>query len=257
MALRPSGRMTIKKHNSKRSSRKRPPIPAGWRRVWVPFSGWRLVGPDERERVDRCFQTPMLVLALFALPVFTCEFWIPAGWAEKSAVAWTVDIAMSVIWLAFLVEFVVKISIAESRLRYVVKNWLDLIIILLPFLRPLRGVAAMRSLRLARLLRVFTIRGVAMKLLHTTVAAALGLELIKRFTGTPTDDDPAVLKERRRLAGMSRGALIEEIHKLNQRITNLQKKLLAAAEPTVEGNSDTAGAAAKSETPSGTPEEVG
>ena len=234
-----NGPRTKRKRKPKRLGSKKPPVPSGWRRVWVPFSGWRLVGPDERERVDRRFQTPMLVLALLALPVFTFEFWMPVEWLGWPAVAWSIDIAMGVIWLAFLVEFVIKISIAESRLRYVVKNWLDLVIILLPFLRPLRGVAAMRSLRLARMLQVFSIRGVAMKALRATIAAALGLELIKRLSGVLPDEDPAVQKERRRLAEMSRSALIEEIHKLNRHIKELEEKLLATAARPNPDKSDT------------------
>lgn len=41
-------------------------------------------------------------------------------------------------WAVLAVDYVVRVVLAENRLRYVVRHWLDLLIIALPLLRPLR-----------------------------------------------------------------------------------------------------------------------
>ena len=82
---------------------------------------------------------------------------------------------MAVIWLAFFIEFVVKIAIAESRIEYVRRNWLDLIVLCIPLLRPLRVAS------LARTSRVFTLRGVGMKFLQYIFTFIIGLEATDRL----------------------------------------------------------------------------
>jgi len=201
--------------------------------VWVPFVGWRNVGPDDRERVDRLFQKPMMILALLALPVFAHEFILPESALEVPVVTLAIEIALLFIWLAFTIEFVVKISIAESRPRYALKNWLDVFIILLPFLRPLRGLAMARSLRLARFIGVFGVRGAAMKLLRTGVAAVIGWEFLRRWTRSADTVAADEQRERERLESLSRRELIDEALALKAEVRRLEAALMTgrAAEP--------------------------
>lgn len=129
-----------------------------------------------RQKVERFFYLPMIVLALAVLPLLVIEVMqLSQGWVQTA-----VDIAFSFIWVAFFVEFMLKIVIAESRFEYVRRNWLDLCVILVPFLRPLR-----LSTGLAKTTRMFKLRGVGMKMARHGVAAALGLGateiLLKRF----------------------------------------------------------------------------
>jgi voltage-gated potassium channel len=55
-------------------------------------------------------------------------------------------------WVVFVVEFGVRVVLAQRRGRYVLKHWLDVLIIALPLLRPLR------LLRLVTLLKVLNRR---------------------------------------------------------------------------------------------------
>jgi len=58
------------------------------------------------------------------------------------------------IWAAFAFEYVVRLVLTDRRWRFIRRNWPDLLIIVLPFLRPLRIVRSARALRLLRLGRL-------------------------------------------------------------------------------------------------------
>ena len=63
--------------------------------------------------------------------------------------------AVTVIWGAFIVDFAIRFLVAPSKLRYLRKNWFNALTLVLPFLRPLRvlhAVRAVHSLSLVRLL---------------------------------------------------------------------------------------------------------
>ncbi|MHC4421614.1 MAG: hypothetical protein ACYS1E_13580 [Planctomycetota bacterium] len=146
-----------------------PPPAPGVRHVPVALVGIVISDDDLRQRVDRFFHWPMIVLALAILPLLAIEvFRAPAG-----ALKWAIEIGFAVIWLAFVIEFVIKITIAECRLEYIRRNWLDIVIILVPLLRPLRAFRATQGL--ARTTRVFKMRGVGMKCaryIFTVIVAA-------------------------------------------------------------------------------------
>ncbi len=126
-----------------------------------------------------------------------------------------IDIAMPFIWLAFFLEFVIKIAIAPSRFQYATKNWIDIVIILLPMLRVFRSMQAFRALRaakVARMTQLYRLRGIAMKLLRTVGALVLGLEAVRKLRSRfgKGDDTPAPPD----YSQWSRAALISEIEKL-------------------------------------------
>lgn len=180
-----------------------PPPRPGDRYVPVPIVGVVISDDDLRERVHRVFHVPMLVLALLILPLLALELWArPAGWWGR-----VLDIGFALIWVAFLVEFIVKITLAESRVEYVRRNWLDVIIILVPVLRPLRAKAAV-----VRSAKVFTVRGVGTKGVRYAAGFLLGLEattrLRRRFGMTEGHDRPP--------EKMTREALMDEVRRLRR-----------------------------------------
>jgi voltage-gated potassium channel len=61
------------------------------------------------------------------------------------------------IWAAFAVDYVVRLYLAPQRWRFVRSHPVDLLIVVVPFLRPLRLA------RLLRLLRLGSVAGVAQK----------------------------------------------------------------------------------------------
>lgn len=92
----------------------------------------------------------MLVLALAMVPLLV----LPLVLSLPSGVE-TTFVAMDwFIWAAFAFEYVVRLVLTDRRWRFIRRNWPDLLIIVLPFLRPLRIVRSARALRLLRLGRL-------------------------------------------------------------------------------------------------------
>ncbi|MCA9546370.1 MAG: ion transporter [Myxococcales bacterium] len=177
-----------------------PPPPPGTRHVSLGRYGRIIADDDLRERVERAFHWPMILLALAVLPLFAIEvFEKPTGRLE-----YWLEFGFAVIWVAFLVEFVVKIAVAESRLEYVKRNWLDLVVILLPVLRVLRLSALARSIRLLKL------RGVAFKFARTAITLFVSFEIadrVLRRLGFERPERPPQPKPE----GMTRYQLIDEV----------------------------------------------
>lgn len=207
------------------------PVPPGCRRAWVPFRGWIDIDDDIRRRVDQFFNVPMLTLAVLILPLLVLDYYLSRHGNEHHQLELGVFIAHIAISLAFLVEFVVKVSIAQSRFSYVVKNWLDLIIIVLPFLRTLRILRAARALEAARVLqlsRVYAMRGVGIKAFRTMVPLVLGLRFVQRFQ-RKKDEPPEAID----YSKWPRGALLHEVKRLSARVEQLEAE--AAAAPLAAG----------------------
>jgi hypothetical protein len=185
-----------------------PPIP-GVRhvRVWR----WCTVVADDhvRARVDRWFHWPMIVLALAVLPLLAIEllYLDTASEQERTWLEVLCWVGFGLIWLAFVIEFVVKIAIAESRMEYVRRNWLDIVIIVVPALRPLRATAVVRTSR------VFKLRGVGMKLFRYAFAFVVGLDATDHFL------QKLGLKRRKGLPepeNMTRYELMDEVKRLRR-----------------------------------------
>ena len=151
-----------------------PPPRPGVRHVTLPLIRMIVIADDDlRISIKRHFHWPMLVLALLMLPLLVVEFLIKP--APGTLLWWICIIGLAIVWLAFLIEFVVKITIAESRFESAKRNWLDIIIIIMPAFRTLRVAAIARSSRL------FTLRGVGMKFGRYFFTALLGLEATDRL----------------------------------------------------------------------------
>ena len=105
-------------------------------RIWFPVLGWRDVNRELRQKLERFFSVPMIVIALMILPVLIVEyFWGDS--LKQSEHVWTLillDSCTVVIWVAFATEFIVMCAVAESKFVYCKSHWLDLAIILLPLI---------------------------------------------------------------------------------------------------------------------------
>jgi voltage-gated potassium channel len=193
--------------------RERPgyPPPPGCRRIWVPLRGFLDVDDDIRRRVERFFNVPMLTLALLVLPLLVVDYYVARGGGEHNypRLAFAVMCCHFALSVAFLVEFLVKIRIAQSRVSYLARNWIDLIIIVLPFLRPFR------ALRVARL---YAVRGVGLKAVRTMVPVMLGLRFTQRFRrgseAKPTRPD---------YSKWPRAALVLELERLQKKLAELER----------------------------------
>src|SRR6478609_9460178 len=59
----------------------------------------------------------------------------------------------AVIWIIFIIDFVAKFILAPEKVKYLKKNWLTAISLLVPALRVVRIVRVVRLLRGANLLK--------------------------------------------------------------------------------------------------------
>jgi voltage-gated potassium channel len=98
------------------------------------------------ERWERNSEIPLLLLALAFLAAYAVlvidQGLTPGARRTLVTVSWTV-------WVAFGVDFIVRIYLAEKRAAYARRHWYDVALIALPVLRPLR---LLRLFALARIL---------------------------------------------------------------------------------------------------------
>lgn len=83
----------------------------------------------------------MLVLALLFVPVAVA----PLVFTVSPTTTTALNLATWLIWAAFVVEYVTLLYLAPDRGRMVRTHVLDLAIIVLPFLRPLRALRVLRA----------------------------------------------------------------------------------------------------------------
>jgi voltage-gated potassium channel len=95
--------------------------------------------------LERRLATPMAILGLVWLGLFVLE--MTAGLNPLLTGLSTT------IWILFIVDFIVRLLLAPERLRYVRRNWLTVLSLVVPALRIGRLFAAARALRAARAAR--------------------------------------------------------------------------------------------------------
>ena len=108
------------------------------------------------QQLEDWLETPMLVLSFGWLVLFVIELtWGLSPLLE--VIGWA-------IWGIFVLDFVLKFTLAPRKVAYLKSNWLSAIALLLP---------ALRIVRIARVLRVLR-----------TARAARGLQLVRAITRT-------------------------------------------------------------------------
>jgi voltage-gated potassium channel len=72
----------------------------------------------------------VVFLAAYALPVL-----------DPDLPTWLLDFCRGLSWITwgiFIIDLVLRLALADERLRYLGRHWYDLLVIVLPLLRPLR-----------------------------------------------------------------------------------------------------------------------
>lgn len=125
------------------------------------------------QRLEDRLETPMLALGFVWLGLLIAEFaWGLTPWLETTGLA---------IWVIFIIDFVIKFTLAPFKLRYLKQNWLTEIALLLPALRVFRAARAVRLLRAGR-----AARGVRLARVITSLnrgVKALGASMGRRGFG--------------------------------------------------------------------------
>ena len=175
---------------------------------------WRNL--ETRARMDRIFHVPMLLLAFLILPLLALELFghlPPTGHL-------LVEVGFWVIWLAFLTEFSIKISIAESRWQYARRNWLDIVVILLPLLRPLRVLRMARGLQVGRSLRLLSMRAVGQKAILAIVFMIAEYRALGKGTRPHEKEPQSAL-----VCGPPLAVVQEKLASLERRVSALEEKV--------------------------------
>jgi voltage-gated potassium channel len=105
------------------------------------------------ERLDRFssrIDPVMMVLALVWLPVLV----IPLVAQLHGSLALTFAVVDYAVWAAFAIEYVVKLYLAVDKRHFIGHHLLDLAMVAVPILRPLRLARLLRIIRLERVVLV-------------------------------------------------------------------------------------------------------
>jgi voltage-gated potassium channel len=100
--------------------------------------------------VEKLTELPLLVLALAMIPLVVLPFVLDLSPGVEDtffALDWF-------IWAVFAADLGVRTYLSEARVQYLRRNWLDVIIVVVPMLRPLRALRAFRVLRAVRIARL-------------------------------------------------------------------------------------------------------
>ena len=107
------------------------------------------------EKFEEATELPLLVLAAAMIPLLVLPFAMDLSETVDMAflsIDWT-------IWAIFALELSVRTYLSERRFNYLMRHWYDVLIVVLPFLRPLRIVRSARALRFLRLARALPFLG--------------------------------------------------------------------------------------------------
>lgn len=111
---------------------------------------------DVLKQIEDWLEMPMFVLSL----VWSALLIVELAWGAGP----NINLATTVIWIIFLIEYGFRFVIAPRKIRFIRKNWLTLLALALPALRVfrvarvvyvLRAGRAIRGLTLARVLTAF------------------------------------------------------------------------------------------------------
>jgi hypothetical protein len=191
-------------------------------RLWLPVHGWSTVDRHLRRRLEHFFSVPMMAIAFLVLPVLAMEyFWV--DWVRSHfAASLFLDVASSIIWMAFAAELVLLCSVADKKWRYALANWMDVAIVVLPLvdflplLRLLRLTRLLQLQQLASLGRIYRLRGLLLKLWR----AILLLEVLHRLIGNRKEKRLERLRE-------LLTAKLDEVADLKQEIAQLEREMAA------------------------------
>jgi hypothetical protein len=183
-------------------------------RLWLPRWGWCERGKALEDRLDRAFHKPMLVFAILILPILALEFTKVEDVKTNRWLALALHFGIAIIWVAFAVEFSIKVSAARKPFKYCKERWLDLAIVTLPLLEFLLTYLANAAL-LSRLLRVARAAG-------PEQIARMGQ--IYRLRGLLTKGWKAILVLRL-VAKLTRNTPQKQLKKLEEQIAEMELTL--------------------------------
>lgn len=199
-------------------------IPSKGNRLWLPLFGWVTPGKNLLERLEKKAARPMLLVAFLILPVLLMEYVFSSLVQANPWLQMTLHIATGFIWWSFTIEFIIMVSATARKFNYIKKNWIDLVIIVMPLVSFLRTIRVLRLARLARIqqvskvTRVYRMRGLIAKVMRGLML----MELINRLLRIKPEKTLAKLYE-------TKEDKEEELAALQVKIDNLEEKIKLSA----------------------------
>ena len=95
--------------------------------------------------LERWLERPMMYLGVLWLALLVIEL--------TRGLSRALEIAGTVIWVIFIADFALRLTLAPDRGRYLARNWLTVVSLAVPALRVFRALRALRVLRVGRALR--------------------------------------------------------------------------------------------------------
>lgn len=102
------------------------------------------------EHVQAFLEPVMAVLGFCFLALLLLDYMPTGPGAANQA---RISLALQIIWVIFLLDFAVRFVIAPAKWHFLRQNWLGVLSLALPFLRPLRVFRAARAIRSLSLVR--------------------------------------------------------------------------------------------------------
>ena len=193
--------------------------PRGW--LWLPGIGWKPAGEETSEQLEQKLALPMVILTLLVLPVLGAELTGGETLDNHPRMALATHLTTCVIWIGFTMEFLWMVAAAPDKLTYCLRNWINLVVILLPlvaFLRMLNLFRFTRMLRAGKLLRAYRLRGLWSRLWRL----ALLFNLLDRLQQRDPVKFCASLEKK--IADLE-----EELAKLHAKLAEQRTKVTASA----------------------------
>lgn len=103
-------------------------------------------------RMTRVMDFPMALLSFVFLALVVADLAAPPDapylpWVEQASLA---------IWMLFVLEYAIKLGLAPDRRDFLRHSWFDLLVLAVPAFRLFRVLSAVRALRGARVLKMFS-----------------------------------------------------------------------------------------------------
>jgi len=93
-------------------------------------------------------ETPLLALSVLLIPVLVLPEISKLGRAERAGL----DVIDYGVWAVFIADYLTRLGLARNRTAFIRGNLLDLALVALPMLRPLRLARATRLVRFGLIL---------------------------------------------------------------------------------------------------------
>ena len=108
--------------------------------------------PYPNPRIENALNAAVILAAVATIPLVVLQ--------ERGASGAFTTTADWCVWVVFLVEYVVMISLVADKKRYARENWLSLAVIILSFPRLPTLLSLIRVVRVVRIVRLFRILAV-------------------------------------------------------------------------------------------------